>query len=104
MFGLSRNPDLNRQIFYCILASMAAVLAEDIRPSFLFLGDVNGHHQEWLGSTIMELQPFTWQLSLVCNQLVVGPTHACGGTLDLMTDVHDLVRAVVDSSGSKFVC
>ena len=28
-----------------------------------------------------------------CNQLVVGPSHACGGTLDLlMTDVPDLVQ------------
>ena len=27
-----------------------------------------------------------------CDQLVVGPTHACGGTLDLlMTDALDLV-------------
>ena len=31
-----------------------------------------------------------------CNQLVVGPTHARGGTLDLlMTDVPDLVRVAV---------
>ena len=31
-----------------------------------------------------------------CDQLVVGPTHACGGTLDLlMTDVPDLVRVAV---------
>ena len=31
-----------------------------------------------------------------CNQLVVGPTHACGGTLDLlMTDVPDLVWVAV---------
>ena len=31
-----------------------------------------------------------------CDQLVVGPTHARGGTLDLlMTDVPDLVRVVV---------
>ena len=30
-----------------------------------------------------------------CNQLVVGPTHARGGTLDLlMTDVPDLVVRV----------
>ena len=27
-----------------------------------------------------------------CDQLVVSPTHARGGTLDLMTDVPDLVR------------
>ena len=31
-----------------------------------------------------------------CDQLVVGPTHARGGTLDLlMTDVPDLVRVPV---------
>ena len=31
-----------------------------------------------------------------CDQLIVGPTHARGGTLDLlMTDVPDLVRAAV---------
>ena len=30
---------------------MAAVHTEDIRAFFLFVGDLNGHHQEWLGST-----------------------------------------------------
>ena len=30
---------------------MAAVQAEDVRASFLFVGDLKGHHQEWLGST-----------------------------------------------------
>ena len=29
---------------------LAAVQTEDIRASFLFVGDLNGHHQEWLGS------------------------------------------------------
>ena len=57
VFSLSRNPDLDDQIFYCLLASMmAAVQTEDIRPSFLFVGDLNGHHQEWLGSTTMNRQ------------------------------------------------
>ena len=36
------------------------------------------------------------------DQLVVGPTHAPGGTLDLMTDVPDLMRvAVVASIGNS---
>ena len=30
---------------------MAAMQAADARTSFLFVGDLNGHHQEWLGST-----------------------------------------------------
>ena len=39
---------------------------------------------------------FDFPLVSVCNQLVVGPTHARGGTLDLlMTDVPDLVRVAV---------
>ena len=34
-----RNPDLDERIFYCLLASIAAVQAEDIRASLLFVGD-----------------------------------------------------------------
>ena len=29
---------------------MAAKQAEDVRASFLFVSDLNGHHQEWVGS------------------------------------------------------
>ena len=39
-----------------------------------------------------------------CDQLVVGPTHARGGTLDLMTYVPDVVGgAVVASIGIVLV-
>ena len=44
--SLYRNPDLDDWIFDCLLASMAAVQAEDVRASFLFVGALNGHHQE----------------------------------------------------------
>ena len=49
--SLYRNPDLDDKIFDCLLASMSAVQGEDILASFQFVGDLNGHHQEWLGST-----------------------------------------------------
>ena len=52
VFSLYRNPDLDDWIFDCLLTSMAAVKAEDVRASFLVVGDLNGRHQEWLGSTI----------------------------------------------------
>ena len=72
---------------------------EDIRASFLFVGDLNGHHQEWLGSTTTNhhgVAAFDFATVSGCDQLVVGPTHACGGTLDLlMTDVPDLVLVAV---------
>ena len=97
--SLYRNPDLDDRIFDCLLASMAAVHAEDVRASFLFVGDLNGHHQERLGSTTTNrhgVAAFDFATVSCCDQLVVGPTHERGGTLDLlMTDVPDLVRVAV---------
>ena len=40
------NPNQDNRIFDCLLVSMAAVQAEDISASFLFVGYLNGHHQE----------------------------------------------------------
>ena len=74
---------------------MAAVQAEHVRASFLFVGYLNGHHQEWLDSTTTNrhgVAAFDFATVSCCDQLVVGPTHARGGTHDLlMTDVPDLV-------------
>ena len=97
--SLYRNHDLDDRIFYCLLASMAAVQAEDVRAYFMFVGDLNGHHQEWLGSMTTNrhrVAAFYFATVSGCDQLVVGPTHAPDGTLDLlMTDVPDLVRVAV---------
>ena len=97
--SLYRNPDLDNRIFDCLLTSMAAVQAEDVHASFLFASDLNFHHQGWLGSTTTNshgVAPFNFATVSGCDQLVVGPTYARGGTLDLlMTDVPDLVRVAV---------
>ena len=99
VYSLYRNPDLDHPIFDCLLASMAAVQAGDVRASFWFVGDLNGHHQEWLGSTTTNrhgVAAFDFATVSGCDQLVVGPTDARGGTLDLlMTDVPDLARVAV---------
>ena len=60
---------LDECIFHCLIASVAAVQAEDVRASFLFVGDLNGHHQEWLGSTT------TNRHGIAAFQLVVGLIH-----------------------------
>ena len=89
VYSLYRNPDLNDRIFDCLLASIAAVQVEDVRASFLFVGDLNGHHQEWLGSMTTNrhgVADFNFSTVSGCDQLVVGPTHARGGTLDLDPD------------------
>ena len=99
VYSLYRNPDIDNPIFICLLASMAGVQAEDVHASFLFVGDLNLHHQEWLGSMTTNchgVAAFDFATVSGCDQLVVGPTHARGGTLDLlMTDVPDLVPVAV---------
>ena len=98
VFSLYCNPHLDDRIFYCLLASMPAMHTEDIRTSFLFVGDLNGHHQEWLGSTTTNrhgVAAFNFATVSGCDQLVVGPTHARGGTLDLLMTVPELVLVAV---------
>ena len=46
VFSLYHNPDLDDWIFDGVRASMAAVRAVDNRASFLFVADLNGHHQD----------------------------------------------------------
>ena len=78
---------------------MAAVQAEDVRASFLFGGDLNGIIRSgWIlrPTNHHGVAAFDFATVSACDQLVVGPTHACGGTLDLlMTDVPDLVWVAV---------
>ena len=60
--SLYRNPDLDDRVFDCLLASMAAVQAEDVRASFLAI-IMSG----WVLrlQTVVELRPLTSQQSLV---------------------------------------
>ena len=99
VLSLYRNPDLDEGIFDCLLASMAAVQADDVFAVFLFVGDLNGHRQEWLGSMITNrhgVAAFDFATVSGSDQLVVCPTNADGGTLNLLvTDVPDLVRVAV---------
>ena len=50
-FSLYHNLDLDDRIFDYLLTSMAAVQAEDVRASFLFVVCLNGHHRVWLDPT-----------------------------------------------------
>ena len=78
---------------------MAAVLADYMQASFLFMRELNGNHREWLGSTTTNCHggvALDFAMVSGCDQLVIGPTHAHGGTLDLlMTDVSDLVQVTI---------
>ena len=77
--SLSRNPDLDDQIYECLLTAMAAVQAVNVRASFVFVGDLNGHHQEWLGSATTNrhgVAALDFATASGCEQLVTGPTYA----------------------------
>ena len=99
VFNLYCKPGLDHRNFHWLLISMAAVQAEDVSASFLFVGNLNGHHQEWSGSTTTNrhgVADFDFATVSGCDQFVVGPTNARCETLDLlMTDVPDLVRVAV---------
>ena len=87
VFSLYRNPDLDDRIYDCLLTAIAAVQAADARASFLFVGDLNGHHQEWLGSSTTNrhgVAALDFTTVSGYDQLVIGPTHARVGTLDLL--------------------
>ena len=67
VFSLYRKPEVDDLIFHCLLTPMAAVQAEDVRASFLFVWNLNGHNQEWLVSTTTNrhgVAPLTSQLCL----------------------------------------
>ena len=58
---------------------MAAVQAEDVRACFMFVCDLNGHHQEWLGSPTTNrhgVAAFDFSNVSGCDQLVVRPNNA----------------------------
>ena len=81
VLSLYRNPDLDDRIFNGSLTSMTAVKAEDVRASFLFVGDLNDHHKKGLGSTTINrhsVTAFDFATVSGCDQFVVGPTHARG--------------------------
>ena len=89
VFSLYRYPDLDTQIFDCLLTSLAPVWVEDGHASFLFAGDLNGHHHEWMGyRTINRHGVAAIDFATVsgCGQLFVGPTHERGGTPEPAND------------------
>ena len=54
---------------------MAVVQTEDVRVSFLFVCNLNGHHPQWLGSTTTNrhgIAAFDSATVSGCDQLVVG--------------------------------
>ena len=99
VFGVYRSPNTDDRVYDCLLSSMARIQTEDSKAVFCFVGDFNCHNAEWLGSRRTDNHGRAAQEFSVladCAQLVRGPTHLAGGTLDLvMTNVPDLCKVRV---------
>lgn len=101
IFSCYRNPDLNDGIYDCLRDSMAAVQERDVKSCFIFVGDFNAHHREWLESRSPTdrhgIAAWDFTNETGCTQLVAEPTHISGNRLDLfITDVPGICRVTVE--------
>ncbi len=97
ILGSYRNPDSDDTIFDCLLMAMSMIQDDDRKAAFVFVGDFNAHHREWLDSVSPTDSHGRAALDFAnvsgCSQLVAGPTHLAGNRLDLvLTDVPDVVK------------
>ena len=80
---------------------MATIQESDSKASFVFMGDFNAHHIEWLRSVSPTdghgRAAFDFANLSGCDQLVDCPTHVSGNCLDLLlTDVPGVVNVSVE--------
>ena len=100
--GWVTGPDADDGIFDCLLVSMATRQETDRKASFVFIGDFNAHHKEWLNSISQtdyhDLRALDFSSESGCDQIIHNPTHRSGNCLDLIfTDTPGLVAGNVGS-------
>ena len=100
IFSVYRNPDVDDSIYDCLLLSMASIQENDSKSAFIFIGDFNAHHREWLESVSPTnchgIRAFDFESETGCDQLVDRPTHRSGNRLDLLfTDAPGVVTCKV---------
>ena len=102
LFSVYRNPDVDDAIFDCLLTSMANIQEQDRKAAFLFVGDFNAHHRDWLNSVSPTdchgIRAFDFASESGCDQLIDQPTHRSGNCLDLLfSDTPGVVSCRVGS-------
>ena len=79
VLSVYRNPHNDDSIYECLLTSMAEAQSRDAKESFVFVGDFNAHHVEWLESVsdtdVHGTAAHDFAFASGCRQLVDGPTH-----------------------------
>ena len=101
IYSFYRNPHHDDSIYDCMLDSMSLTQISDSKAVFIFVGDANAHHREWLGSSTRTdnhgLNAHLFCTQSGSQQLVMGPTrYNPDNCLDLvMTNVPDVVSVAV---------
>ncbi len=72
--------------------AVSVIQDDDQKAAFVFIGDFNAHHREWLKSISPTDSYSRAALDFGnvsgCSQLVAGPMHLAGNRLDLvLTDI-----------------
>ena len=97
-------------IYECLQNSYINIQEEDRKSCFLFVGDLNAHHRDWLNSVSPTdhhgIAALDFSNITGCDQIVTGATHTSGNRLDLLlTDVGGVVEvqtiAPIGSSDHK---
>ena len=82
MFIVYRSPATNDRVFDCILGTMSRIQSEDPKSAFCFVGDLNCHHSDCLGSNRTDsygAAALDFGTLMNCALMVWGPTHRAGG-------------------------
>ena len=98
--SLYRNPNSDIFIYDCLLSKMAHIQSTDRKSSFIFVGDLNAHHREWLCSVSPTNNhghaAYDFTSLSGCGKLVAGTTHKSGNRLDLvLTNVPRIIEVNV---------
>ena len=77
MYAFYHNPGHDGALYDCLLDSVARVQSVDDKTVFVFVGDSNAHHSEWLESVSPTYRHGRDALDFCnlsgCEQLVLGP-------------------------------
>ena len=90
--SIYRNPDLDGNILYCFLMTMATIQENDLKAPFVFIGDFNVHHREWLNSVSPAnghgLRALDFSSESGCEEIIYKPTHRSAKCIDLVILIH----------------
>ena len=100
VYAFYRNPGHDGSRYDCMLGSVGQVQSINSKALFVFVGDPNAHHLEWLESVSPTDGHGRDALDFCnlagCEQMVRGATHIASNTLHLViTDAPDVVDVLL---------